>query len=307
MKKSGLWFIMSPQPEVIKMIFADEVSWWGRMWEKIKSFFMTPDDGGVNYLTRIIVAVLVIVIGWILIKLFSLLLKKLMGIKKGPNIDRSAKYWIVTFIKIFLYIGLAFAVISILKINVTGVAGVTSAVTVALGLALQDLIGAFAAGLVILQQKNILTGDYIEVRNSYGSCEGTVSKVHFFFTYLNTPAGQEVTVPNSNILKAVVTNYSRLGKRRLDYDVGVAYDTDIELAKKALHSCVDDDPRLLEGAEVNVYVYELGAYSVGMRIRIWTSFTDYWPVRNELSEKVLLALRAQGIRIPSSTDITVNK
>ena len=289
------------------MLFEEEVSWWGRLWEKIKTFFTTPDETGVSYLSRILIAIAVIVLGWLLIKLIGVILKKAMRVKKGPDIDRSAKFWIVTFIKLVLYVGLAFSVISILNLDITGVAGVTSAVTVALGLALQDLIGSFAAGIVILQQKNILTGDFISVQNSYGCCEGTVSKIHFFFTYLNTPAGQEITVPNSNMLKAVVTNYSRLGKRRLDYDVGVAYDTDIELAKKVLHSIVDEDPRLLEGTEANVYVYELGSYSVGLRIRIWTSFADYWPVRNELSEKVLLAFRDKGIRIPSSTDIQVSK
>lgn len=281
---------------------------WNEMWEKIGNFFMTPDASGFNYLTRILIAIALIVVGWFLIKLITMLLKKAMGIrKKGPDIDVSAKFFIIEILKIFLWIGVAFLVISTLKIEVTGIAGITSAVTVALGLALQDLISCFASGVLILQQKHIVTGDFISVQNSYGSCEGTVTKIHFFFTYLETPGGQEVTVPNNNMIKAVVTNYTRLGTRRLDYNVGVAYDSDIALVKETLHDIVKDDPRVLPEQGVNVYVYELGPYSVGVRLRFWTKFDEYWSIYNELSEKILLAFREKGIYIPSSTDLKVEK
>ena len=269
---------------------------------------MTPDDVGVNYLTRILIAIGLILIGWLVIKLLTVLIKKAMRIKKkGPDIDVSAKFFIVEIIKIFLWLGVAFLVLGTLKIEITGIAGITSAITVALGLALQDLISCFASGVLILQQKHIVTGDFISVQNSYGSCEGTVTKIHFFFTYLKTPAGQEVTVPNNNMTKAVVTNYTRLGTRRLDYNVGVAYDSDIALVKQTLLDIIKDDPRVLKDNDVTAYVYELGSYSVGVRLRFWTKFGDYWPVYNELSEKILLAFREKGIYIPSSTDLKVEK
>jgi len=175
---------------------------------------------------------------------------------------------------------------------------------VALGLALQDLISCFASGLLILQQKHFVTGDYISVTNGIGSCEGTVSKIHFFFTYLTTPDGQEITVPNNNMQKAIVTNYTRLGKRRLQYDVGVAYDSDIALVKEVLSNIIKDDKRIIKDEECVVYVYELGAFSVGVRIRCWTEAAGYWPLYNELSEKIFLAFKENHIYIPSSTDRT---
>lgn len=285
------------------MIFAETGNWWIDFWNSVADFFLTKDSSGMNYLTRILISIAIIVVGYFVIKLICHFIKRALKLKKkGPDIDVSAKFFVVTITKAFLWLGIAFIVIAMLKIDVTGLAGVTSAVTVALGLALQDLIGGFASGLLILHQKNIETGDFICVNNSYGSCEGTVSKVHLFFTYLRTPNGQEVTIPNSNMTKAVVTNYTRLGKRRVNYDVGIAYDSDIELAKKVLLSIVKDDPRVLKEEECTAYVYELGAYSVGMRLRLWTSFDNYWPLYNELSEKVLLAFRENGIYIPSSTD-----
>ena len=223
------------------------------------------------------------------------------------NIDVSAKFFILQILKIFYWLAIAFVVITALKIDVTGAAGIASAVTVALGLALQDIISCFAAGVIILNQKNIQTGDFISVQNDYGTAEGTVIKIHFFFTYLKTPNGQEVTIPNSNMLHAVVTNYTRLDQRRVNSDVGVAYDSDIELVKKVLLDLVKDDELILKNEECTVYVYELGSYSIGVRIRCWTKFKNYWPFYNALSEKVLLAFREHGIRIPSSTDIQVDK
>ena len=281
---------------------------WNSFWTKVGNFFLTKDSAGLNYLTRILLAIGIIVAAFLLIKLFGFILSKMLKIKKkGPDIDVSARWFIVKVIKAFLWLFVAFIVINLLKFDTSGIAGVTSAITVALGLALQDVILCFASGIIILQQKNIATGEFISVQNSFGLCEGTVSKVHFFFTYLRTPNGQEVTVPNNNMLKAVVTNYTRLGKRRINYDVGVAYDTDIALAKKVLTKIVEKDARRLKDEELSVYVYELGSYSVGIRIRMWTAVENYWPVYNELSEKVLLAFRENGIRIPSSTDISVSK
>jgi len=291
------------------MIFEEEVNKtaWQSFWEKVGNFFMVPDDYGVNYLTRILIAVAIIVVAWLILRLISLIYRKTFHVKKPFTIDVSAKFFILNVIKVFYWLGIAFLVIATLKIDVTGAAGIASAVTVALGLALQDVISCFAAGVIILNQKNISTGDFITVQNSYGSAEGTVTKIHFFFTYLKTPNGQEITVPNSNMLHAVVTNYTRLNKRRVNFDVGVAYDTDIELAKTVLYDLVKDDELVLKKEECTVYVYELGSYSVGIRIRCWTKFKDYWPFYNALSEKVLLAFREHGIRIPSSTDIQVSK
>ena len=281
---------------------------WQEFWKKVGDFFWTPDTYGLNYLSRIGIALAIIVVAWLVLRLISLFYRKALHIKKKPlTIDVSAKFFIFTVMKVFYWLGVIFIAFSILKIDITGAAGIASAVTVALGLALQDIIACFAAGVIILNQKSISTGDFISVQNDYGVAEGSVVKIHFFFTYLRTPNGQEVTVPNSNMLHAVVTNYTKLNKRRLNYDVGVAYDTDIELAKKVLVELFQDDELVLKKEEFSVYIYELGAYSVGIRVRCWTKFKDYWTLYNSMSEKILLAFREHGIRIPSSTDIQVGK
>ena len=280
---------------------------WIKFWQDFANFFWQPDDRGLNYLARIAIAIAVIVFAWLFIKLLTLILRKALKIKKGPDIDSSMKYFIVEVIKCLLWIGVAFLVATVLKFDLTGVAGITSAIAVALGLALQDLIGSFFSGILILNQKIIKTGDYIMVKNAYGECEGTVIRIHFFITFLNTPRGQRIIIPNKNMSSAVITNYTTLGVRRIDYDVGVAYDSDIALVKETLSSVVENEPLLLQNGKKEVYVESLGAYSVNMRLRCWVKYDNYWTLYNQLSERVLLAFREKGIRIPSSTDLNINK
>ena len=278
---------------------------WIQFWQKFADFFMTPDASGMNYLTRILVAIGVIIVGWLFVKVIELILKKAFKItKKGPQVDKSAKFFVITVIKSIIWVIIAFLVVSTLKIDMTGAAGILSAIAVALGLALQDLIGSLFSGMLLIQQKNILYGEYISVANAYGTSEGTVENVHLFFTHLKTPQGQIITIPNKNMTNSAITNYTRLGKRRVDYDVGIAYDSDIELAKKLLSELLKDS-RVLPEEDKTIYVAGLDSYSVKMRLRCWTTPDNYWPYYNELSEKVLLTFRKHGINIPSSTDISV--
>ena len=280
---------------------------WVRFWQKFADFFWLPDDHGLNYLSRIAIAIAIIVFAWLFIKLVGLILRKAFKVKKGPEIDVSMKYFIIGLIKVLFWIAIAFVVASVLKFDLTGVAGITSAITVALGLALQDLLGSFFSGILLLNQKIIKTGDYISVKNSYGECEGTVVRIHFFVTFLNTPKGQRVIIPNKNMSGAVITNYSTLGRRRIDYDVGVAYDTDIAKAKEVLLGTIKDEELLLPNGASEVYVESLGPYYVNLRLRCWVKFEDYWKLYNQLSERVLLAFRENGIYIPSSTDRTTRE
>lgn len=280
---------------------------WIKFWQDFADFFWKADDHGLNYLSRIAIAIAIIVFAWLFIKLMALILRKALKVKKGPDIDVSMKYFAIEIVKVLFWIGIAFLVASVLKFDLTGVAGITSAITVALGLALQDLLGSFFSGILILNQKIIKTGDYISVKNQYGECEGTVVRIHFFVTFLNTPRGQRVIIPNRNMSGAVITNYSTLGRRRIDYDVGVAYDTDIAKAKEVLMSTVKDEALLLPSGACEVYVESLGPYYVNLRLRCWVKFENYWKLYNQLSERVLLAFRESGIQIPSSTEYSLKK
>ena len=285
----------------------DAYQGWVEFWRKFANFFWVADDSGLNYLARIGIAVAIIVFAWLFIKLLGVLLKKAFRIKRGPDIDVSAKLLVIALIKILLWVCVAFAVCSVLKIQLTGFAGIAASIGVALGLALQDLIGSFFSGLLIINQKIIRTGDYILVKNAFGECEGIVQRVHFFITILINVKGQKVIIPNKNMSSAIITNFSATGERRIDYDVQVKLDSDIEKVKDALASVIKDEPLVINPEKNAVYAESVGSYAINMRLRCWTKFEDYWTLYNQLTERVLLAFKKEGIQIASSTDINIQK
>ena len=278
---------------------------WVDFWQKFADFFWVADASGLNYLARIGIAIALIVVTWLLLKLLTLALKKAFRIKRGPDIDASAKLLIISVIKFLIWIGIGFAVCSILKISLSGMGGVLASIGVALGLALQDLIGSFFSGVLIINQKIIRTGDYISVRNAFGECEGTVQRVHFFITILRNVKGQKVIIPNKNMASAVVTNYTATGERRIDFDVRVAYDSDVEAVKEALWSVIKDEPLVINNDKTMVYAESFGDFGINFRLRCWTKFDDYWTLYNQLPERVLIAFRSKGIVIPASIDRNV--
>lgn len=281
---------------------------WVDFWQKFADFFWKVDSSGLNYLSRIGIAIAIIIFTWLFLKLLTLLLKKAFRIKRGPDIDASAKLIIIGIIKFLIWVAVGFIVCnSILKINLSGVGGIFASIGVALGLALQDLIGSFFSGLLIINQKIIRTGDFIRVKNAFGECEGVVVRVHFFTTILQTYQGQKVIIPNKNMSSAVVTNFSTSGERRIDYDVAVSYDSDIQLVKDTLISVIKDESLVINNDKTTVYVESLGPYAINVRLRCWTKVDDYWTLYNQLGERVLLAFREKGIYIPSTTDRKILK
>ena len=278
---------------------------WVDFWQKFADFFWVADASGLNYLARIGIAIALIVFTWLLLKLLTLGLKKAFKIKRGQDIDASAKLLIISVIKFLIWVGIGFAVCSILKISLSGMGGVLASIGVALGLALQDLIGSFFSGILIINQKIIRTGDYISVRNAFGECEGTVERVHFFITILRNVKGQRVIIPNKNMASAVITNYTVSGERRIDFDVRVAYDSDVEVVKEALWSVIKDEPLVINNEKTMVYAESFGDFGINFRLRCWTKFDDYWTLYNQLPERVLLAFRSKGITIPASIDRNV--
>ena len=106
---------------------------------------------------------------------------------------------------------------------------------------------------------------------------------------------------------AVITNFTVSGERRIDYDVGISYDSDLEVVKDALASVIKDEPLVINPEKVEVYAESFGPYAINMRLRCWTKFEDYWTLYNQLTERIYLVFKQKGIYIPCSTDRNIKK
>lgn len=262
---------------------------------------------------RIILAILFILIGWGLSLLYKFALRKALKIqpkiylyKKNKNkkvnkdlikTEATAKGFIIPLVNAMHWIFIAVLVVSVLGVDLSSTAGVLSAITVALGLALQDVIGCFASGLIVIANKPLQVDEYVLIKNDYGQCEGTVVKVGIMMTELYTFDGQSVYLPNSNIQKSIITNINRKPDRRLDITVQLSYDEDIEKVKTILLNIGNNDERVIKDKGVNALVSGLTESGIKMTLRVWATNDDYWSLMYDFNEKVILEFKNNNIHI----------
>lgn len=245
----------------------------------------------VQYGGRVVLAVVVLIIGLFVIrKLVSVFRKTL----KKREVDVSLTPFLTTIVGVLLKVMLLISIASMVGIEMTSFIAVLGAAGLAVGLALQGSLANFAGGVLILILKPFKVGDFIEGAGHMG----TVREIQVFYTYLTTPSGQEIVIPNAKLSNDSVTNYSFNPSRRLDMTFGIGYGDDIDKAKGILQELAEAEERFLEEQGINIFVEALADSSVNLRLRAWTSIEDFWDIYNNFNEKVKKAFDQQGVGIP---------
>ena len=159
---------------------------------------------------------------------------------------------------------------------------------------MQDILGNFASGVMLILFRPFRTGDFVKVADA----EGVVEEIRIFSTTMRSPDNQELIVPNGDIFNGTITNVTARETRRIDLVIGIGYDDDLRKAKEILESVVKSEERVLEEPAPFIAIGELGASSVDIYVRPWTKTSDYFAVKCELTERIKLALDDAGISIP---------
>jgi small conductance mechanosensitive channel len=217
----------------------------------------------------------------------------------GKVLDRqslgpAANGFLKAILRIVLWVALAITVLGMLGVPTTSFIAVLGAAGLAVGLALQDTLANFAAGILLLVTKPIELGEYVQV----AGVEGTVMDLSVMTTTLRTFDGRLVTIPNSQLTTAAITNFTRDGHRRVDLVFGISYDDDLRVAKGILEDLAASDERVLPEPEPSIVVRALGESSVDLAARVWVGVDDFWPLTFDWTERVKLAFDAAGITIP---------
>ena len=164
----------------------------------------------------------------------------------------------------------------------------------ALSLSLQNMLGNFAGGVVLLMLKPFKVGDYIIC----GDEEGTVSAIGLVYTTLHTLDNRQVTLPNGSLSNSSLTNVTAQEKRRLEIKVMIGYQSDLKRAKEILEMLFKDHALVKQEEGFQVFVDSLGDNGVVLGARAWVATGDYWNVKWELTEKIKLSFDEEGIEIP---------
>jgi small conductance mechanosensitive channel len=150
------------------------------------------------------------------------------------------------------------AALNQLGVNTTSLIALIGAAGLAVGLALQNSLQNFAAGVMLIIFRPFADGDFVEA----GGTAGVVEKIGIFSTLMRTGDNREVIVPNSAIYGNNIVNFSARDTRRIDMTFGIGYEDDIKKARDIMRGIVSADERILDEPETVIAVSELADSSV---------------------------------------------
>ena len=168
--------------------------------------------------------------------------------------------------------------------------------SVAIGFAFKDILQNFLAGILILLNEPFRIGDQIIA----GSHEGTVEEVETRATTLKTYDGRRVVIPNGQLYTQAVVVNTAYDLRRSQYDFGIDYGDDVQLAHDLLEETLREVDGIVDDPEPQVFVWELGGSSVNLRARWWTqpSQSSLVEVQGRVIQAVKEKFDANGIDFP---------
>ena len=217
------------------------------------------------------------------------------------NLDSHARkplMKISRFVVIFLALAVAFAVAGYGNL-LTSIATIAAAATLAIGLALQNVIRNFVSGVFIYVEKPFKTDDWIEWEN--GTYSGIVEEISLRVTRVRTFDNELLTVPNSNLTENVVKNPVDADCLRLKFVFGIGYGDDIEKATDIIVEEAEKHDGIMDDPAPSVRTTELADSYVGLQSRIWIkdpSRSDFIRTRSEYVENVKNRFDEEGIEIP---------
>ena len=171
-------------------------------------------------------------------KIFKTRIEKILKIiLDKSNIDKSVASFLLSIYSILYYFILIYSSVGILGINTTSITTFLGATGIVLGIAFKETLGNFCGGLIILTFKPFSVGDTIE----YNNYIGTVTKIELFYTKMLNPQNELVIIPNGIVTNTEIRNIRQNGERRLDLEVGVSYNSDIQKVKGTLERIINEE------------------------------------------------------------------
>lgn len=242
----------------------------------------------------IVGVVSIVVVGYLLVKSFSSLLRAVL-VARFP-IQRGLPYAIskVTYYCLMLLVFAAAVARAGVDLNKFTV--ITGALGIGIGFGLQNIVNNFASGLILLFERPIRVGDIVEVNN----LSGTVKRIGARSSTLATAQGAEVILPNNNLIANQVINWTLTSPwRRVEIPVGVAYGSDPEGVLRLLVAAAASHPEVLPYPSPAAFFLGFGDSALNFELRFWAQGQDTWfQVKSDVSIAVSQALREANIEVP---------
>ncbi len=240
---------------------------------------------------NIALAIAIFIVGKIVV---NVLVRIFIRVMSRSKMDDMLVEFIASIVKSILLLFVVIAALDQLGVNTNSLIALLGAAGLAVGLALQNSLSNFAAGVMLIVFRPFKAGDFVEA----AGVSGVVEVINIFSSTFRTGDNKEVIIPNGSIYGGTIINYSARDTRRVDMLFGIGYDSDIKKAKDILQSILDQDERILDDPAPVIAVSELADSSVNIVVRPWVKTSDYWAVYWAVTEKVKLEFDSNDIEIP---------
>ena len=237
--------------------------------------------------SRLFQALAVLVIGILAIRIFMKLLNASL---EKSKLEKAAYSLITSLVKTALYILLGLITASALDIDVSSVIALASVLTLALSLALQNMVSNIIGGFTILYTRPFHSGDYVEIAGQ----AGTVQEINMTYTKLSTPDNKVISIPNSAVVAAQIVNYSAADTRRVEVVASASYEAPVQKVLDALIQAGSVDKVLTDPAPAAV-VSAYGESAISYSLRLWVKNADYWDVYFLVNRRVKEIFDQEGI------------
>lgn len=253
-------------------------------------------EGLIKILPNIVLAAVVIVIGFYIAKFIRKISNKLIS-KVSNNLTLNNLFSSILY---FVFIGIVlFTVLTILNLDkaVTSILAGAGILGLALAFAFQDIAANFMSGIFLSFRKPLKIGDIVQIKEYMGK----VIIINLRDTVVETFQGKTVIIPNKEVFQNPIVNYTMLEKRRFDLSVGVSYGDDLEKVRQITIDAVSSIEELSKEDAVNVFFTEFGDSSVNLSVRMWIN-TPEQAVFNKVGSEAIIRIKkaydANDIMIP---------
>ena len=215
---------------------------------------------------------------------------------KRFNMPLSTRYTLTRIIQyVFLFVGIIIG-FQVIGVDLSGLAVIFGFLSVGIGFGLQNLTSNFIAGLMLLFEQHIQVVDRITV----GETEGDVTEINIRSTTIRSLNNIAIVVPNSEFISSTVTNWSHGDpKTRLEIDVGVSYNSDLETVIQCLEEAAKENPLVLRHPHPEVLHLGFGDSSWNMRLWAWVdSPQGRRRIQSEIHCAIVKKFRTHNVEIP---------
>lgn len=241
----------------------------------------------VPMVSKVMMALVILAAGVLGTRILLTLLRKSL---EKSRMEKAAFTLILSLTKVALYLLIGLSAASALGIDVTGIVAMASVLTLALSLALQNMVSNVIGGFTILYTHPFHSGDYVEIAGQ----GGTVQEINMTYTMLNTPDNKQIAIPNSAVVAAQIVNYSAMDTRRVEIAVSASYTTPVQKVLEALQEAGSVD-KVLQDPAPFAAVSAYGDSAISYVLRLWVKNSDYWDVYFQVNRRVKEIFDEQGV------------